>query len=267
MKPSFALATPSKTLSLPPTPNRSIPLHRRAPWLVATTLILLGFTPGMRHLISLLPGHDGAFGNIALLVFALALAPLLPLTIVLIRIARRPLHPTTATVFCILTLMLGTFFTLATAAFTGAGTLITLIHGTALTLATAATFIGAASHRMRPITTIAITLPTLAAVWSLASIPFTLASAHRIAAGAPFCIARHDAPGAITSLWDLRAFTFYTTASGYKDSSLWYFHGLLIAQRPAGPAYYNWSPRLLRFDPILRPADLNVPPMGACQPI
>jgi hypothetical protein len=43
-------------------------------------------------------------------------------------------------------------------------------------------------------------------------------------------------------MWNLRAFSFHTTRSRYKDSSCWHFHGLLIVRRPDGEEDYDWSP-------------------------
>ena len=50
------------------------------------------------------------------------------------------------------------------------------------------------------------------------------------------------APKTVTSLWDLRGFAFYTTASSDKDTSQDDFHGLLIVKGSAGRQVYDWSP-------------------------
>lgn len=74
-----------------------------------------------------------------------------------------------------------------------------------------------------------------------------------IADGRPFCVARHDTESAVGSLGAVRLFSFYTTRTGYKSTSRWWFHGVLTVEGAAGERYSNWSPRLFRFDRIERP--------------
>jgi hypothetical protein len=103
---------------------------------------------------------------------------------------------------------------------------------------------------------------------SLAVAGAALMQAGWMADGAPASSARHeDRPERVGSIRDLRAFSFYTTRSGYKDSSRWYFHGLLIVCRPDGEEVYNWSPRRLRFMRFERPHLLAVDPSWACEPV
>ena len=87
-----------------------------------------------------------------------------------------------------------------------------------------------------------------------------------IADGRPYCVARHDAERAVRSLGEVRLFSFYTTATGYKSTSRWWFHGVLTVDDPTGTRYYNWSPRLFRFDRIERPYVQLQPVTDLCEP-
>jgi hypothetical protein len=237
-------------------------------WLAASLLIALGLAPGLADLSALInaPPDDS---NIKWLIVALALTPYLPLILVVLALRHQPiLSAQSARALGILVMALGALFTVASAAFSGAGTLITLVQGTSLTLAV---FITLQTHAWSRLTanrhkflTAMMALPVLAALWSLATIPIISLSARSIAAGAPYCITSHFRPQTVTSLWGLRGFSFYTTASGFKDTSQDYFHGLLIVNGTAGRQVYNWSPRHLRFDHIARPQDFGVSTTPDC---
>ncbi len=239
-------------------------------WLAAALLIAVGLAPGPASLWALInaPPEDS---NIKWLIVALALSPYLPLVIVLLSLRSRPIiRPLLAALLDYIAFFVGLFFTLAAAAFTGAGALIILMYGMALTIAVSTTMRVLAWHaltrRHRASLMIDMTFPVLAAIWSLAAIPIISLSARSIAAGAPYCITSHFRPQTVTSLSGLRGFFFYTTASGGSDDSRDYFHGLLIVQSPDGPKVYNWSPRRLRFDLITRPHNMAVIIPNTCPP-
>lgn len=110
-------------------------------------------------------------------------------------------------------------------------------------------------------------LAVLAALCSLAT-PFAVARQARLLAdGAAFCIARHEADRPIRSWAELRGASFHTNRSGYKDTSSWYLHGLLLVDRVQGIEVWNWSPRHLRFDPLPRAGQLVVSPFRTCTPV
>ncbi|QAY78437.1 hypothetical protein [Sphingosinicella sp. BN140058] len=110
-------------------------------------------------------------------------------------------------------------------------------------------------------------IPTTAAILSLAGAAWISIAAFHIAGGARHCLARSDdGPAPIDGLWDLRIFAFYTTGSGYKNTSRWYFHGLLVVGAPGGREVYNWSPRRLRFDRLQRPDIFIHNVRAACEP-
>ncbi len=85
-------------------------------------------------------------------------------------------------------------------------------------------------------------------VWSLVMIFGVTGQAQRIADGRPFCIAHHSEDAPVRSFYELRPTSFFTTRTGYKDTSSWYFHGVLLVEREDGLEFYNWSPRRMRFD-------------------
>lgn len=144
------------------------------------------------------------------------------------------------------------------------------LHGLALLLAVSASFLAGASSALgRAWVRFAysgLVLAASAAVWSLLSVPAVMLQAGRVADGAPFCVAPHGGAAQITTLWNLRGFSFYTSKSGYKSNSGWYFHGILIVGNGDMHRYYNWSPRRLRFDEIDRPDSLIASPIGRCEP-
>jgi hypothetical protein len=93
------------------------------------------------------------------------------------------------------------------------------------------------------------------ATWSLLQVPVVLAQATYLAGGRPFCIAdtgavKHNYYAPVRSVFDLRGTNFYTGVTGYKDSSRWAFHGVLIVRdQLIGDEYWNWSISRMRFEP------------------
>lgn len=106
-----------------------------------------------------------------------------------------------------------------------------------------------------------------AALWSLIT-PWAVArSAEQVSEGAAYCVARHEADRPIRSWAELRGVSFHTNRSGYKDTSTWYLHGVMLVDRGEGVEAWNWSPRHMRFERVERPEDMLVSPFGACQPV
>lgn len=239
--------------------------------LVATGLIVLGLLPAPRHwlLLRTEPIGDGWLWAVLGAVQLSALAPFglaLIVTATGVRISSLLAHG-----LAWLILPVGLLLTVGAAAFSGAGDGIILLQGALLTMALIGVLLGARRGRSAPSgRTLAgsmVLIPAIAAVWSLATVPVVLASAHRVADGAPFCLAGHaHGPAPLGSLWDLRWFSFYTTGSGYKETSRWFFHGLLTIQTAEGEKIYNWSPRGMHFDPVDRPDLYLIDPRGACVP-
>lgn len=169
-----------------------------------------------------------------------------------------------ATFLAGMSLWIGWALTLVTCAFAGPGATLTFLYGGTLTVAIWASLAllskAAPSARRQRRVRAALALASLAALWSLAAMAVAQISAKRIAAQRPYCLLRHDS----FSPADPRGFFSYTSASGYKDSSTWYFHGLLLIETASGPAVYNWSPRRLRFDPIAQPEVFTAALPTAC---
>ena len=155
----------------------------------------------------------------------------------------------------------------------GPGAVIALAQGATLVLGPAAALVlFSRIRRGRPVwrgtaTDLWFALSVAAALWSVAAGVAAGWQAASRAAGQPYCLARHTSAAApVTSLADLRGFVFYTTATGYKDSSNWYFHGLLIVDAPSGRQVYNWSPQRLRFDLLGHPDRFIAATLKACEP-
>ncbi len=199
-------------------------------------------------------------------------APALPAAMVLLRFALpRPLSPALVWPIAIVTFLVGLFLTLLSLGFSSSlsGPLLSA-HGSILSLAVASSIlclaIGQIDSNTARLAIFGMAVSAAAAIWSLLSVPAVVFQAHQTAAGSPFCITHHDSSSVVDSLWDLRGFSFYTTASGYKSTSTWYFHGILIVDGDDGLGYFNWSPRHFRFDRIDHPERFIAPLENLCTP-
>lgn len=199
-------------------------------------------------------------------------APALPAAMVILRIALpRPVSPALIWPLAIAVLLIGLFLTLASTAFSSPhSTLLSVTHGGVLSVAGASSVLCLAIGRIGSngarLAFSGLALSAAAAAWSLLSVPSVLFQANRISAGHPSCISHHGPSSEVSSIWDLRGFSFYTTDSGYKSSSGWYFHGILIVEGNDGRQYFNWSPRRFRFDRIERPERFIAPLRNLCVP-
>ena len=192
------------------------------------------------------------FTAIGLMVWA---TPLLIVALAFVRL--RPVCPASYWISHVSTLFVfifGTLLAFLFSAFTGPASDIVFAKGILIVLALAASLLWQAYGRLTKgavyVALAGITLAALGAFWSLVSVPAAIVQANLAAGGAPFCIGEHGRKASIESLWDLRGFSFYTTDTGYKDTSRWYFHGVLVVQTEAGRRYFNWSPRSFSFDPV-----------------
>lgn len=242
-------------------------------WLGAS-LIFAGFMPSSADLEFFVDSHGASphkapwfwpQGVFSVLAGIVQLTPAVPLVVAVWPGLRGPRFPAALAAFlAVMALWTGAALTLVTSAFAGPGSSLTLLHGSALTLAIWASLAllseapPSARHMHR--VWAALALGSLAALWSLAAMAVAQISAVRIAAKNPYCMLRHDD----FSPADARGFFFFTSASGYKDSASWYFHGLLLVETASGPAVFNWSPRWLRFDPIAQPSVFTAALPTAC---
>ncbi len=174
-----------------------------------------------------------------------------------------------ARVFVVISVAAGVILTLASGVFSLASTT-QLLHGVMLTISVASSFAIWSGQDGEPCPSqkakLGIASATIVALWSLLTVPMILVQARVITDGYPYCIAEHSENSPIEALHELRGFSFYTTATGYKSTSEWYFHGLMIVDYPDEQRIYNWSPRLWRFDLVERPDALIIPVREVCVP-
>jgi hypothetical protein len=110
-------------------------------------------------------------------------------------------------------------------------------------------------------------------LWSLSTGASAAYQASGIADGRPYCIATTTAAipgqdyGPIRSLEELRGVRLYTWATGYKSTSSWYFHAVLIVGIEQPLQYWNWSISRSRFEPFVEPAGFHASVKQACQPV
>ncbi len=88
---------------------------------------------------------------------------------------------------------------------------------------------------------------TLISLWSLFAMTRAVTQISTLTNGTPYCVARSGEP--ITSLAELRGLAFYTDETGFKSTSFWTFHGVLLTKTQE----WNWSAKSLRFEAIPEP--------------
>jgi hypothetical protein len=64
----------------------------------------------------------------------------------------------------------------------------------------------------------------------------------------------------------LRGTRLFTTFTGYKSTSRWYFHAVLIVDGEKGREYWNWSISRMRFERFYNPHRFVERPTHVCQP-
>ncbi|MEL0438957.1 hypothetical protein [Phycobacter sp. K97] len=230
-------------------------------------LIAVGFLQPLDARI--LGASIGVFSILALTVWV---APLVPLVAVFAgRLRKTPVSPVLAKSASIAVLLFGLLLTLIVWAFASPKPgLLVMFHGGALSSGVAASLLLLGGSYLGPFATRAalsgMAVATGAALWSILAAVMVIGHANRLAGGAPFCIAHHGPSSQVQSIWDLRGFSFYTTDSGYKSNSGWYFHGVMIAEQDDGRQYFNWSPRRMQFDRIEHPGRFIVPVEKLCEP-
>ncbi|WP_170326843.1 hypothetical protein [Ruegeria arenilitoris] len=167
------------------------------------------------------------------------------------------------------TLLFGVFFTIASGVLSLFSTT-QLLHGFSLTMALGFGFLiwSEQDGKVRPsrFAKLGMAVSVIPALWSLLTVPMILIQTRVIAGGSPYCIAEHAENSPIETLHQLRGFSFYTAETGYKSTSEWYFHGLLIVDDTAEERIYNWSPRRWRFDLVERPDALIKQVTNLCVP-
>lgn len=203
--------------------------------------------------------------------WVVALAPLVPLLLVTLRFwAGKPLNRSITVFLSVIAAVFGGLIVLLGAAVGTTGTTIAMMHGFALTTAISATILLLSINDVGNGFSLTIKglliFPLLVSIWSVTNIFAVILGANQLSQGRAFCIATHSPTEPIRALEQLRGLSFYTTASGFKDNSGWYFHGLLLLDNDGPDQVFNWSPRRLRFDQVEDPEKMIIRPTNACKP-
>ncbi|ETE52174.1 hypothetical protein [Rhodobacter capsulatus] len=205
-------------------------------------------------------------GDIAAAVAAIVAAPVLPLVSALLaRYARLRLPGLVLVPLTVCCAVLGVLLTLA--AMMDGGSALAFLEGLMLTLAVVGglQMLGRATEAGE-LAALLMALPTLLALWSLATVPAAAVSALKIAAGHPYCIARHGDTHPIDSWAELRGLSLYTTRTGFKSTSHWYLHAVLIVEADADWSVWNWSFGAMGFTPLPHPDWLTERAGSECTP-
>ncbi|MEO1109587.1 MAG: hypothetical protein AAFX90_16860 [Pseudomonadota bacterium] len=198
------------------------------------------------------------------------IAPILPLAIAgFVSMGVHYIPATLAKLCAAISAVAGIFLTLASGVFSLFSET-QVVHGISLTIAVSSSFLVWSGSDGNPkpswLAKIGVSIGTVAALWSLVTVPMIQVQAHIIAKGSPFCIAHHSPRSKVDKLYELRGFSFYTEATGYKSTSDWFFHGLMIVDHPDAQRIYNWSPRRWRFDLVERPDAFVATVRNVCIP-
>lgn len=238
---------------------------------VCSLIIAVGIAPSPLDIIQQTWEH----GNLPVLLFLLVfvqLSTLTPLALGTIRIATSArFQPSIASLLSHTVVFFGMAATLLAAAISGVGSVLMLALGTSYTCAIASSlslFAMSPHTRMRTLFSMCgLLIATAGSIWSIQTVPSIILQATSLAKTAPFCLGRHTSQHSpVTKFSDLRGFSFYSTGSGYKDSSRWFFHGILIVGTGNNRQYYGWSPRIQEFFKIERERSYIIPLRNSCKP-
>lgn len=189
------------------------------------------------------------------IVLSAVLAPFTPLVAAIIRrFTSWRLRRWQALALSLLLGAVGILMALVSAAFSGPGFFFALVKGTMVALAVMAAFLLLSRQTSQSIAEVYAFLlmipPAIVAAWSIVSAGAVAFNAKGISDGEPYCLAIHGEEKPVSSLSELRGLEFYTTFTGYKDTSRWFFHGVMIVRRKHGLEVYNWTPRKMQFDRV-----------------
>lgn len=205
--------------------------------------------------------------------YLLSCAPLIPLLCSIVFVFTRFRFPRIIGIgISLIVGVLGLIISLAQAGFSGAGGNMSLFYGVTLTIAVSSSILIISQHKQRNgfgrYSWMFMIVPIIVSIWSLAAVPTILWHAEKISKGRPFCVAENaSSKKQVKTLADLRGLSFFTTESGFKTNSHWYFHGVLIVQDDLENFVFNWSPRTFGFNRIDKPERYIGRPNLACKPI
>lgn len=194
-------------------------------------------------------------------------APVVPLGLWLLLLTPYRLPNIVAAVFAVMVTVMGLALSTLVAAFSGAGSLIALVHGLSLTAAVTGWMFLARQTGGGWVSRGLAATGALVGMWSLASAGVVAVQAASLADDRAYCLAHHTTgESPVSSFADLRGLSFYTTQSGYKTTSHWFFHGVLLIDANDFQEVWTWSHSNMRFDRLERPKDFAASPLGACTP-
>lgn len=238
-------------------------------FIIFSIITFLGFAPAPARIIE----FDSPFLSVSISQYLFSLfLTLAPFIAIKIRSKKSNyMSRSLAGIIIVITLIIGFMLTLLSAAFSGAGAKFVLVHGSLVTLivTTSVAHLVATPHRglIGIFSNVSMFLATFAATWSIISMFMVIINVEKTANQRPFCIAHHSSHATpVKSIAELRGFSFYTVSTGYKDSSKWYFHGVMVVANEDGDQYYNWSPSSSKFDERKRQHLLIVRIENSCTP-
>ncbi|WP_319774544.1 hypothetical protein [Breoghania sp.] len=247
-------------------------MRQRIILLALILIITIGLIPTLDIYKYFLFEHEIKFNLPYLIITAgLALPPLLVLSGLLVAFTCWRLNRVIAWLLALVVLFGFLSWVMGAAALAAPGATLIWFRALALALSSLALLrLLTSAPSPAPSSRLAWTMIGIAAaisVWSLAGMIWISYSASAIAGDRPYCLAFHSREvKPVRSFSELRYFSFFTTYSGYKRSSHWYFHGVLIVNAKEGRQVYNWSPRRFAWDRVHNPEILLENPVSACDP-
>lgn len=242
-------------------------------FLLSSFVILLGYFPVYPIFDTFFIWQRVSNYLVVLIFYLVGFAPLFPLLCSIIVVFTRFRLPRIIGIG--ISLIVGIFgltISWIQAGFSGAGAYMSLLYGVTLTMAVSYSVLAISQQNKRNgcsrYSWMFMTVPIIVSIWSLAAVPTILWYSDNISSGRPFCIAKNaSSEKQIKTLADLRGLSFFTTESGFKMNSHWYFHGVLIVKSNSRNLVFNWSPRTFSFNRIDNPERYYGRPDLACKPI
>lgn len=235
-------------------------------FLITSILITLSFP-----ISPTLVASSNTYSFLNLITSSIVFSPILPLLLGIIRWKlRKPINERLTLILCVIVCVIGFFLTFISSFFAGPGASHALLHGIGLTIALSCSIrlmsISKTSCELRTLSGICLIIPLMISLWSLYTVMAVITSANQYSKDQPFCIATHDPEAEIKSYSQLRGLSFYTTGTGYKFNSRWYFHGILIVSNKSKVEVYNWSFNNMSFVHLKKPTLQINDPTYACIP-
>ena len=250
-------------------------MSKKSIWLLPFVLVmLLGLAPELSEYRAINPLTSLRRGGVLrlLVVVLLAGAPLIVLTLGLLRLTRWRMRSTPATLWIFGILSYGIVASVVLASAAGLGSANAIVHGFALTFAVTgmvAFMVQAPMHYWGGnLSLVMLTLATGVALYSLAGVPSSIWQTVKLAEGQPYCLAggprNNDPLRTIPSLRNISLdFNLRRMVTGDVDL---YPNHILIVQSPEVREYYYWSASAREFIPVTPDYPANGLLVRACEP-